>query len=296
MKIGYPCINRGIGCSSGRTFRLKSYSEERLISSISENLMCLERILAWNLEHKIRFFRITSDIIPFASHPICTYPWRKHFQDKFEEIGEFITKTGIRISMHPDQFIVLNSPDHKVVSRSIDELMYHTALLDSMNLDSTAKIQLHVGGVYGDAKAGISRFISVYKRLDSAIQNRLVVENDDQRFTAPDCLRIYEETGIPILFDVFHHTCHNTGERPDEMLKLTGKTWKKSDGIPMTDYSSQHLEKRVGSHTEHIDIDDFRRFLAFSNPLDIDIMLEIKDKEKSAIEAITIAESDTRFI
>lgn len=198
--------------------------------------------------------------------------------------------------MHPDQFIVLNSPDQKVVGRSIDELMYHTALLDSMNLDSTAKIQLHVGGVYGDLKAGISRFISVYERLDPALQNRLVVENDDQRFTAADCLKIYEETGIPILFDAFHHTCHNTGETADEMLKLTGKTWKKSDGLPMTDYSSQHLEKRAGSHTEHINPDDFRRFLEISKPDDFDIMLEIKDKEKSAIEAITIAESDPRFI
>ncbi|PWR74706.1 UV DNA damage repair endonuclease UvsE [Methanospirillum lacunae] len=296
MKIGYPCINRGIGCSSGRTFRLKSYSEERMISSVSDNLMCLERILAWNLEHRIRFFRITSDIIPFASHPICTYPWKEHFKDRLKEIGEFISNTGIRISMHPDQFIVLNSPNEKVVSRSIDELMYHAALLDIMNLDSTAKIQLHVGGVYGDAKAGISRFIGVYEMLDPALQKRLVVENDDQRFTATDCLEIHEETGIPILFDVFHHTCHNTGERADEMLKLTGKTWKKSDGIPMIDYSSQHLEKRVGSHIEHIDPDDFKRFLAFSSPHDIDIMLEIKDKEKSAIEAIMIAESDPRFI
>jgi UV DNA damage endonuclease len=295
MKIGYPCINRGIGCSSGRTFRLKSYSEDRMISSVSDNLICLERILAWNLEHKIRFFRITSDIIPFASHPICTYPWREHFQDRLDEIGEFISRAQIRISMHPDQFIVLNSPDEKVVSRSIDELMYHTALLDSMNLDSTAKIQLHVGGVYGDAKAGISRFINVYERLDPALKCRLVLENDDQRFTAADCLKIHEETAIPILFDVFHHTCHNNGETADEMLKLICKTWKKSDGIPMTDYSSQHQEKRVGSHTEHIDPDDFRRFLAISKPHDIDIMLEIKDKEKSATEAVSIAGSDPRF-
>ncbi|HWQ63993.1 MAG TPA: UV DNA damage repair endonuclease UvsE [Methanospirillum sp.] len=296
MKIGYPCINRGIGCTSGRTFRLKSYSEERMISSVSDNLMCLERILAWNLEHRIRFFRITSDIIPFASHPICICPWREHFRDRLEEIGEFSSRAEIRISMHPDQFIVLNSPDEKVVSRSIDELMYHTALLDSMNLDGTAKIQLHVGGVYGDAKAAISRFIGVYERLDPALQSRLVIENDDQRFTASDCLEIHEETTIPILFDVFHHTCHNTGERADEMLKLTGKTWKKNDGIPMVDYSSQHQEKRLGSHAEHIDSDDFRRFLAISIPHDIDIMLEIKDKEKSALEAITIAESDPRFI
>ncbi len=295
MKIGYPCINRSIGCSSGRTFRLASYSDERLITTVAGNLTCLQRILKWNIENRIGFFRITSDIIPFASHPICTLPWKEHFQDELEEIGGFIRDSGMRISMHPDQFIILNSPDEKVVSRSIDELMYHADLLDSMNLDRTAKIQLHVGGVYGDAEQSIIRFIRTYKSLDSAIQNRLVVENDDQRFTTADCLKIHEETGIPILFDVFHHTCKNSGENTGEMLDMTGKTRSNGDGIPMTDYSSQHPEKRAGSHTEHIDPDDFRSFLTISRSYDIDIMLEIKDKEKSAREAVAIAESDPRF-
>jgi len=295
MKIGYPCINRSIGCSSGRTFRLASYSDERLITTVAGNLTCLQRILEWNIENRIGFFRITSDIIPFASHPICTLPWKEHFQDELEVIGGFIRDSGMRISMHPDQFIILNSPDEKVVSRSIDELMYHADLLDGMNLDRTAKIQLHVGGVYGDAEQSILRFIRTYKNLDSVIQNRLVVENDDQRFTTADCLKIHEETGIPVLFDVFHHSCNNTGEDTGEMLDMTGRTWGNGDGIPMTDYSSQHPEKRAGSHTEHIDPDDFRCFLTISRPYDIDIMLEIKDKEKSAMEAVSIAGSDPRF-
>jgi len=295
MKIGYPCINRSIGCSSGRTFRLKSYSDERLISTITENLSCLKRILKWNHEKGIGFFRITSDIIPFASHPVCTFPWKKHFRDNLEEIGEFIRGSDMRISMHPDQFIVLNSPDEKIVSRSIAELMYHAKLLDGMNLDRSAKIQLHVGGVYGDAGKSISRFIHEFEKLDHIIKNRLVIENDDQRFTTADCIKIHEETGIPVLFDVFHHTCNNTGEEIGEMLKKTGKTWKTSDGIPMTDYSSQHPEKRVGSHAEHIDFEDFRNFLSISSPNNIDIMLEIKDKERSAIEAVAIARSDPRF-
>ena len=296
MKIGYPCINRSIECSSGRTFRLASYSDERLVTTVAGNLTCLKRILEWNCKKEIRFFRITSDIIPFASHPVCTFPWQTHFHEELEEIGHFIRESGMRISMHPDQFIILNSPDEKVVSRSIDELMYHAELLDCMNLDRTAKIQLHVGGVYGDADQSIARFIKTYKGLDPVIQNRLVVENDDQRFTAADCLKIHEETGIPILFDVFHHTCKNSGEDTGEILEMTGRTWSQSDGIPMTDYSSQHPEKRAGSHTEHIDPDDFSNFLRISSPFDIDIMLEIKDKEKSAIEAVAIAGSDPRFV
>ncbi|PKG32472.1 MAG: UV DNA damage repair endonuclease UvsE [Methanoregula sp.] len=295
MRIGYPCINRSIGCSANKTFRLASYSEERLISTVAENLACLKRILLWNAEHDILFFRITSDLVPFASHPVCTFRWQEHFNNEFAEIGEFITKSGIRISMHPDQFIVLNAPNKGVVDRSIAELAYHAGVLDAMGLDRTAKIQLHIGGVYGDKEASLVRFARTCEQLDPAILRRLVIENDDNRFTAPDCLSVHEQTGIPVLFDVFHHACNNAGEAMEDALQLTGNTWKKSDGVPMVDYSSQHPGKRPGSHADHIDPEDFSAFLQHSRPFDRDIMLEIKDKESSALRACDLARNDSRF-
>jgi UV DNA damage endonuclease len=103
-KIGYPCINLTIGCKSDKTFRLKSYSERRLIETVNNNLDCLLRILKFNVQHDLLFFRITSDLVPFASHPICKFNWQNYFRSKFEYIGEFIRKNEIRISMHPDQF------------------------------------------------------------------------------------------------------------------------------------------------------------------------------------------------
>jgi UV DNA damage endonuclease len=68
---------------------------------------------------------------------------------KFREIGTFIKTNNIRISMHPDQFTLINSIDNSVFERSLSELVYHEEVLDSMGLDSSAKIQIHVGGVYG---------------------------------------------------------------------------------------------------------------------------------------------------
>ena len=129
--------------------------------------------------------------------------------------------------MHPDQFNVLNSPDETIVSRSINELAYHATLLDLMGLDDTAKIQLHVGGLYGNPRESIARFIRVYNQMDPAITRRLVVENDDQRFTAADCLEIHEQTGIPVLFDSFHHSCNNNGEGVSVILQRIGETWKR---------------------------------------------------------------------
>ncbi len=75
MKIGYPCINLTLNCRSSRTFRLENYSEERLIETIENNLNCLAKILEFNYNNNILFFRITSDLIPFASHPIMKFGW-----------------------------------------------------------------------------------------------------------------------------------------------------------------------------------------------------------------------------
>ena len=101
MRISYPYINRIINCTASNTFRLKSYTESRVKQTVKNNLECLRRILQFNLEHKLFFFRISSDLVPFASHPINRFNWQTHFQEDFEEIGKFINKNRIRISMHP---------------------------------------------------------------------------------------------------------------------------------------------------------------------------------------------------
>lgn len=296
MRIGYPCLNRSIGCTPSKTFRLASYSDERLREVVSANLSCLGNIIRYNLEHGLLFLRITSDLVPFASHPVCTFPWQEYFADPFWELGEFCRENGFRISMHPDQFVLLNSPDEGVFRRSIDELTYQVKILDLMGMDRTAKVQIHVGGVYGDKAASISRFVVNYSHLDPSIKSRLVIENDERLYSAADCLAIHSRTGIPIILDFFHHALLNHGETAGDILVPVRKTWKKYDGLPMVDYSSQQEGKRPGAHAEHIVPDDFETFLRNSRPHDLDIMLEIKDKERSANIALSLAANDPRLV
>lgn len=297
MRIGYPCINWGMDCKGARTFRLKSYSEARLIETVENNLECLAKVLEYNVEHGFLFFRITSDLVPFASHPVCTFDWAGHFSAKFAKIGEFIRAHDIRISMHPDQFTLLNSPTSDVVERSIAELEYHATVLDRMGLDTPAKLQIHVGGVYNDRESSMAAFVESYRSLPDSIRRHLVIENDDRCYPLKDCMRIHAETGIPVLFDVFHHELLNHGESLAEALDLHASTWDaEADGVPMLDYSSQQDGERTGRHAEHLDVVEFGRFLDESAPYDFDIMLEIKDKEKSAAKAVAVAQEDSRLM
>ncbi len=292
MKVGYPCLNRTLECTSSRTFRLKNYGEKRLKETVEDNLECLKKILAFNVKNDLYFFRITSDLVPFASHPVCEFDWQGYFKDGFREIGDYIEENDVRISMHPDQFIVLNSNKEEVYDRAVMELVYHADVLDSMNLKTDAKIQLHVGGVYGDKEKSIERFIERYGELEPKVKRRLVIENDDRSYCLRDCLDIHQDTGVPILFDSFHHELNNSGEPLERAFELFTSTWKKQDGLPMVDYSSQRTGGKRGSHAESIDPAHFRSFLDDTSNYDFDLMLEIKDKERSALKALDIIPRD----
>jgi UV DNA damage endonuclease len=288
MKLGYPAINRRIGCTANSTFRLANYSPENLIQKVSDNLKCLRKILEFNAEHSLLFFRLSSDLVPFASHPVCKFNWQKHFKGEFAEIGGFIKAHKLRISMHPDQFVLLNSPNMAIVKKSIEDLRWQCAVLDLMGLDTSAKVQIHIGGVYGDRAAAMKRFVDTYQRLPKSTQRRLVVENDDRLYSLKHCLEISKLTGIPVIFDSFHHELLNCGEQVRDAVKMAAGTWKSPDGLLMTDYSSQEAGKRKGSHAEHIDILHFKRYIKAVRGLEFDIMFEIKDKEKSALEALKV--------
>lgn len=285
MKIGYPCINRSIGCSPNSTFRLRSYSKENILMKVRSNLECLQKILAFNVNNGLLFFRIGSGLVPFASHPVNKVAWEKEFYKDFLQIGKYIQKHDLRISMHPDQFVLLNAQNSDIVHRSILELEYHAKVLDAFGLDKSAKIQIHVGGIYGDKKEAVKRFCRVYAQLPASIKKRLVIENDDRCYSVKDCLEISRQVGIPIIFDTFHHDILSDDIPLSQAFDLVKRTWKKQDGVPMIDYSAQQKNARIGAHAHSIDIAHFRKVMAQLTG-EFDVMLEIKDKEKSALKAL----------
>jgi UV DNA damage endonuclease len=285
MRIGYPCSNRSLDVSAARTFRLASYTPERLIETVEANLLALRTILEWNVGHGILFFRISSTTVPFVSHPIMDVDWQRIFAPTLAEFGELINAYDMRINMHPGQYTLLNAPKPEVVQQSIAELRYHAELLDLLGLDHTHKIQIHTGGVYGDKVAASERFVETYAALPEQIRRRLVIENDERQYSLRDNLYIHERTGTPLLFDVFHHSIFNNGETLEEALDLVIPTWK-GQGRAMVDYSSQDAAKQAGAHTAAIDLDGFATVLPELLARDPDLTLEIKDKEASVLRAM----------
>jgi UV DNA damage endonuclease len=308
MKIGYPARNLRIGCTPAHTFRLGSYREERFRETIAQNLDCLEKTLQYNAQHGLRFFRIGSDIIPFASHPVCGVRWWEEFAGRLAALGEFIRRERFRISMHPGQFTIVNTADDALFANTVAELVYHDRLMRGLCLDDTHKVQIHVGGIYGDKAASLDRFAARFAELPDAVQRRLVIENDDRLFTLADCLTLHERIGVPLVFDNLHHHLHNRGESVLDAFAAARATWHDADGetrrhgVPMMDYSDPDTTPgaRTGKHAQSVNAAAFAALLVMveqhSPGADYDVMLELKDKEGSALAARPFAATLQQFV
>jgi UV DNA damage endonuclease len=287
VKIGYPTIAYALGCTPSHTFRLASYSDDRMAQTITQNVDCLEETIAYNVAYDLLFFRISSSLIPFASHPICTFDWRSAFGERLEAIGTTIRQYDMRISLHPGQYTLLNSPKEDTYHSSVAELVYHEQLLNALGLDHTHKIQIHVGGVYGNKAGSMARFVERYAALPEGVKARLVIENDERQYSVRDCLRLYEAVGTPVIIDNLHHALNSEGASFGAMFHAAADTWA-GQGAPMVDYSSQAAGARIGTHAETLDEAEFADFLAQLGGTDCDVMLEIKDKEVSALKALRV--------
>ncbi len=287
MNIGYACLTVGIPGIKQRTCTMKKAAPSVFLSLIQSNLETLDKILDYNIQNGIKLFRISSDIIPFGSHTINKVKWWEIFNDKLNDISRKAISNGVRLSMHPGQYTVLNSPDKAVVERAVEDLRYHARLLDAMGLGKEHKIVLHIGGTYGDKTSALKRFIQQYRCLDENIQQRLVIENDDRQYTIFDVLSIGESEGIPVVFDNLHHQVN-----PDntcsviEWIDACANTWKSEDGPQKLHYSQQDFSKRPGSHSATLDVGEFLQFYTDIRNRDVDIMVEVKDKNLSALKCV----------
>lgn len=296
MSIGYACLTRGVQDLKYKTCRKQNATEENLLELIEHNLTVLEETIEYNNKENIRLFRMSSDLIPFGSDfSVNNLNWSEVFKTQFDRLGQKIREYDMRVSMHPGQYTVLNSLNRDVVDRAIDDLTYHTTFMDSLNVGAGHKIILHIGGIYGDKEAAIDRFAEVYKELDESVKARLIIENDDRLYTIEDVLRISEKTGAPVVYDNLHHYINGNDLNLSDAywIEKAKVTWNEKDGKPKVHYSQQQYGAREGAHSQTIRINEFLEYYHSVSSLEVDIMLEVKDKNLSAIKCILATSADS---
>jgi UV DNA damage endonuclease len=259
--------------------RLANATAERIREVTAINLDALEAILRWNLDHEIQVFRISSNTIPFGSHRINTVRWWEEFAPRLAELGALMQNGDMSISTHPGQYTVLGSQRPEVVAASIAELEYQALLLRSFGLDTSHKLVIHLSG-------SPDRFAESVERLSPASRSRLTLENDE-RWSLAEVLPLAGNLGLPVVFDVFHHTLNHSLPELDVRgaTLLAGETWTPADGRQEVHFSTQEPGKRPGAHSSTLDALAFTRFVEAAADLQLDCVLEVKDKERSVLVA-----------
>jgi UV DNA damage endonuclease len=264
---------------------------------LRHSLEHLTAILEYLGRHEIRMYRLTSDLVPYATHPDLP-----QFHGQVEECADALARVGalareldVRLSSHPGQYIVLNSENETVVAGAVRDLEVQAALLDALGCGPEAVVVLHVGSGQGDA---LGRFEAGLERLSDAARARLVIENDDRTFSLRDVFELHRRTGLRVVWDILHHHCHDPDGIPDrEALELALATWP-DDVVPKIHYSTpktalEERKRKVGrktvtewvlpqlrAHADMIDPIAFGQFLRDTAAgLQFDVMLEAKGKD-----------------
>ena len=289
MNLGYACINLSLGknVTTNRDM-IKRTFEARGASYVSElalaNAKDILKILVWNKNNGINFFRLSSSIIPWAEK-VGDISKLKDYSEiclALKRAGDYATKNGIRITAHPGPFVVLTSPSEDVVNNAIADLEIHGLIFDLMGLSQTPynKINIHCNGVYGDKLSAMDRFCDNFQRLSQSVKGRLTVENDDKAtmYSVKDLMYIHSKIGIPIVFD-YHHHKFCTGDMTErDALALAVSTWPQ-DITPVVHYSESKALHENNDKLKPQAHSDYINSLPDTYGFDVDIMVEAKQKE-----------------
>ena len=207
---------------------------------VRQSIAFVREIFHYLHETDIHMYRMSSDFAPYLTHPDMPqfHGQLEEAREELADLGALAREYDIRLSLHPSQYILLNALDEEVARKSITDLNAQARILDYMGCGPEAVVVTHVGGVYGDRAASLSRFIRRYQDLPEETRARLVVENDDVSYPITDVLRIQEATGCSVVFDNLHHFCLNPEGLPmPEALKRALATWPPAV-TPKIHYSS----------------------------------------------------------
>ena len=295
-RMGYACINMQLSNQKPKIYTGRSMIKRTFLSKGIdyasqlglENCKDLLEIIKWNNENGFNFFRITSNLFPWSSeYKLSDMPDYDEICEILSEAGRYAIDNDIRITSHPGPFNVLTSPHEHVVENCIKDLTTHGEVFDLMNLSRTPynKINIHIGGAYGDKVSSMERFCTNFHRLPESVKTRLTVENDDKAtmYSVKDLYEgVYCKIGIPIVFDYHHHRFCNGGLTEEDALEVAISTW--NNIVPVVHYSeSRNIEQednkiKPQAHSDYV----YDYIDTYGNR--VDIMVEAKAKELAVLK------------
>jgi len=228
----------------------------------------------------IRVYRLGGSVIPYGTHPdLPQLAYRRQLDEcagELQALGAKAQALGLRLSTHPGQYTVLDSPDEDIVAKATADLEQDAALLDALGQGDDAVVVVHVGGVYGDRDAALARWAAAYERLSDRARARVAVEHDERSFSLADVLWLHERTGVRVIYDLHHDRCKPS----DATLADAYATWP--DGVrPKVHVSSARLalpRPRLDAHADFVAPWDVQAVLDAA-PGPVDVMLEAKAKD-----------------
>lgn len=289
IRLGYACVPVSIDETSSHNLtytnykKLKDNANERLDQIIKKNFSSLEKILIYNIKNDILFFRMTSNILPLATHPDVKYDFFDKYRLYYEKIGNIIKNNNLRVDIHLSLYAILNSVKESVVSSTINILKIMKKMYKYMKIDS--KLILHLGSKTGSKKDGIERFIKNFNKLDENLKKIIVLENDDKSYNVKDVLYVCELLKIPMVLDYHHYIVNNDGEDIKDYIERIFETW---DTTPKIHFSSPKNKKDKRSHNDYVNVCEFINFIEkikFTKK-DFDVMIEAKKKDEALFRLI----------
>jgi UV DNA damage endonuclease len=259
---------------------------EYLSAIARANAIALAHAIERCHELGIGAFRITSQIVPLATHPVSGYALADLDRGDvitraFQAAGELARERDVRLSFHPDQFVVLNSEREEVVRLSVQELEFQAQMAELVGADVLC---LHGGGATGGVDAALARLARGVDRLSATARALLALENDDRLFTVRDLLPFCERTGVPLVYDVHHHRCNPDGLPAAEATERSLATWGGREGYlhissPRDGWSSPNPRP----HAAYVDPADVpESWLGLGRRVTVDV--EAKDKERAVLQ------------
>jgi UV DNA damage endonuclease len=232
---------------------------EKLATLCRHNAAALLESLEYCTAHGIGCFRVNSQILPVVTHPQVGYrvedlPGGWDIVAAFRACGAFAAANQLRLSFHPDQFVVLNSPRADVVERSLADIENQAEVAEWVGADV---VNIHAGGAYGDKTAALERFARGLERLAPRARARLTLENDDVTYTVVDLLPLCTREGVPLVYDVHHHRCLGDGFSVEEATAAAAATWNREPMVHLSSPKAGWHGPAPERHHDDIDVADF---------------------------------------